>query len=56
MPIRRGKDSFGCYYQFRSHGKKYYYQSNDTLSCEIAKNKALKQGRAIEWSRTHHQR
>lgn len=45
MPVRRGKDSNGPYYQWGSQ-KKYYYTSNDKESREKAKEKAQRQGRA----------
>ena len=50
MPVRRGKDSKGSYYQWGSKGKKYYYSSNNPSSRERAKNKASKQGRAAHAS------
>ncbi len=48
MPVHRGKDSNGPYYQY-GHAKKYYYTSNNKMSREKAKNKAKEQGRAIEY-------
>lgn len=46
MPVYRGRDSKGSYYQWGKSGKKYYYTSGDEQSRERAKNKAEKQGRA----------
>lgn len=51
MPITNGKDSHGPYYKYGEGGKKYYYTSNDKKSREKAKEKARKQGVAIEISR-----
>lgn len=46
MPIHRGKDSKGPYYQWGSQ-KKYYYIPGDTKSRERAYGKAVKQAQAI---------
>jgi hypothetical protein len=46
MPVHRGKDATGCYYQWGDHGKKYYYECNNKESREEAKQKAALQGRA----------
>lgn len=46
MPVHRGRDSHGVYYQWGSQ-KKYYYIENSKRSRELAKKKALKQGIAI---------
>lgn len=46
MPIRRGKDAQGPYYQWGDR-KKYYYRSNDPKSRQDAKKKATKQAQAI---------
>lgn len=48
MPIIHGKN----YYQFGLTGKRYYYEIGNKLSRDIAKQKALKQGRAIERSKS----
>ncbi len=45
MPVHSGHNSAGTYYQWGSHGKKYYYHSPLTESA--AKKKALAQGKAI---------
>lgn len=50
MPAERGKDSKGCYYQWGSEGKKYYYQCGDAAGRERAKRKAEEQGRAARAS------
>ena len=46
MPVHRGKDSDGPYYQWGGNGKKYHYTANDAASRESAKDKASKQGQA----------
>lgn len=43
MPVRKGKD----YYQWGTHGKKYYYVIGDPQSRQLAKLRAIKQGQAI---------
>ena len=51
MPLINSKDSNGSYYKFGDNGKKYYYITNNKTSRTIARNKALRQGRAIEVSK-----
>jgi hypothetical protein len=46
MPVRRGKDSRGCYYQWGSQTR-YYYTAGNKASRTRAKNKAEAQGIAI---------
>jgi hypothetical protein len=46
MPVQRGKDSDGAYYQWGDSGKKYHYEAGNDSSRERAKDKAEKQGRA----------
>lgn len=46
MPVHRGKDSKGPYYQWGDSGKKYHYTAGNKESRERAKKKAEKQGRA----------
>jgi hypothetical protein len=46
MPSQRGNDSKGCFYQWGSSGKKYYYSCGDASSRKQAKKKADKQGQA----------
>ena len=46
MPIHRGKDSNGSFYQWGDR-KKYYYTPSNKLERDNAKLKALKQSRAI---------
>jgi len=48
MPVHRGKDSKGPFYQWGMHGAHYHYQPNDKRSRERAKKKAARQGRAIK--------
>ena len=47
MPVHRGVDAKGSYYQWGGHGKKYYYKAGDKLSREAAKRKSHQQARAI---------
>lgn len=47
MPIHRGKDSNGCYYQWGGHGKRYYYTAGNVSSREAAYKKAETQARAV---------
>lgn len=46
MPVHRGKDGEGPYYQWGNSGKKYRYTAGDKKSREEAKGKATKQGQA----------
>lgn len=48
MPVKRGKDKDGPYYQWGESGKKYRYESGDAESRSRAKAKARKQGQAIK--------
>lgn len=48
MPLRRGKDSHGRYYQWGNSSKKYYYYNE--AGRKKAKQKAIIQGYAIEKS------
>ncbi len=50
MPVHRGQDSKGPYYQWGNHGKKYHYKSGSQRSRELAKDKAHKQGVAAHAS------
>lgn len=47
MPIHRGKDKNGPFYQWGSTGKRYYYVSGDKESREKALSKARRQEKAI---------
>lgn len=49
MPVKRGKDKYGSYYQWGS-ATKYYYIHNNPKSRELAKTKAKRQGQAIKIS------
>ena len=51
MPVRRGKDRDGSYYQWGESGKKYRYESGNEKSRESAKKKAEKQGQAVKASK-----
>ena len=46
MPVHRGQDREGPYYQWGGSGKKYHYRPGDKPSRETAKRKATKQGQA----------
>lgn len=52
MPLINGKDSTGSYYKWGNTGKKYYYKTGSKRSRELAKKKAMKQARAIEWRKS----
>ena len=47
MPAYRGRDSKGPFYRWGQSGKKYYYTAGNKQSRERARQKALRQGRAI---------
>ena len=47
MPVHRGNDHYGPYYQWGSSGKRYYYIINDKKSRDKAKQQAQTQGNAI---------
>jgi hypothetical protein len=51
MPVRRGKDKDGAYYQWGESGKKYRYETRNERSRQAAKKKAEKQGQAVKASR-----
>lgn len=46
MPVHRGWDKSGCYYQWGNHGRKYYYTAGDAVSRNDAQARAERQGRA----------
>jgi len=50
MPVNRGKDTSGPYYQWGDSGKKYHYESGNQKSRENAKRKAERQGKAARAS------
>jgi len=50
MPIHRGKDIKGSYYQYGNQHR-YYYTSGNAHSRAIAKMKAMIQARAIHVKR-----
>ena len=52
MPIHRGKDFKGFYYQWGNQTK-YYYVSGDSRSRQQAYDRALKQAQAI-YNRGYH--
>ena len=49
MPVRRGVDHHGTFFQWGYHGKKYYYSPFQKKSREKAEKDATKQGRAVQW-------
>jgi hypothetical protein len=46
MPVKRGEDSNGPYYQWGGTGKKYHYPAGDKDARERAKKQANRQGQA----------
>jgi hypothetical protein len=50
MPVHRGKDGKGPYYQWGDSGKKYHYTTGNDQSRKQAKSKAEKQGQAARAS------
>jgi hypothetical protein len=51
MPLKQVSAGPDSYYQWGSRGKKYYYVAGNAASRERARMKAMKQARAIEWSK-----
>lgn len=51
MNLINGQDIKGRYYKFGPGGKKYYYKAGHSASRTRAKNKAMKQGRAMAISK-----
>ena len=49
MPVHRGRDKNGSFYQWGTR-KKYYYVAGNEKSRNIAKQKATKQGIAVHAS------
>ncbi len=50
MPVHRGSDSSGPYYQWGKTGKKYHYKAGDAKSRRRARSQADRQARAIRAS------
>ena len=46
MPIHRGSDSQGAYYQWGGHGHKYHFKANNASSRSNAHHKAEAQAAA----------
>jgi hypothetical protein len=46
MPVRRGRDRKGPYYQWGDSGKRYRYTAGDAGSRDRAKRQATRQGQA----------
>lgn len=51
MPVHRGRDNRGPYYQWGPIGAKYRYAPGDAISRAKAKALAARQGRAVEAQR-----
>jgi hypothetical protein len=51
MPIRLKENKYGYFYQYGTHGKKYYFNANNNKSMKSAYMKALKQTKAIHAKR-----
>lgn len=47
MPVINNIDNKGAYYKWGNEGKKYYYDPQNERSRIIARDKAIKQGMAI---------
>jgi len=47
MPVHRGYDTIGYYYQWGNRGKRYYYNPKSLRSENTARNKSYEQARAI---------
>lgn len=50
MPVHRGSDGSGPYYQWGKSGKKYHYTAGEKKSRDAAKQQATKQGQAARAS------
>lgn len=49
MPLHERTDKNGPYFLWGEHNKKYYYKKGSERSRSIAREKAMRQARAIEW-------
>jgi len=49
MPVIKGQDAMGPWYQWGHHGAKYRYTKKDRMSKRLAYELALRQGRAIHY-------
>jgi len=49
MPIQKGIENDKPYYRWGDKGKKYFYVAGNKLTRDYAKEKALKQGKAIQF-------
>jgi hypothetical protein len=47
MPVNQGKDNQGNFFRWGKSGKKYYFNIENKESRKRARNKALRQSRAI---------
>lgn len=54
MPVHRGHDSIGYYYQWGNRGKRYYYIFGNVRSEIAARNKSYEQAKAIYAHGYHH--
>jgi hypothetical protein len=50
MPIHQGTEKGKPYFQYGTHGKKYFYKPHDTYSHDQAYEMALRQAQAIHAS------
>jgi len=54
MPVHRGHNAIGYYYQWGNTGKRYYYTPGNVRSENDARNKSNQQARAIYAHGYHH--
>jgi len=47
MPVHWGSDASGSFYQYGTHGKKYYYTPGDVQSELAARRAAGRQAQAV---------
>jgi hypothetical protein len=50
MPLFNGSDRYGYYWQWGSHGHKYYYNPNNIKSQKEAKHRAILQWVAARYN------
>lgn len=50
MPVRRGTDSAGPFYQWGKSGRRYHYDPDSDASRRRARARAVAQGRAVRAS------
>jgi hypothetical protein len=54
MPIHKGIQNGHPYYQWGESGKKYFYISGNKPTRDHAKERAIRQGKAIKIHRKYH--